>query len=88
VKKSLLATDWIIALGLSLLLLLSSHSQWMQAIERMAYDIGMQLSHREPGHDIAVIAIDDESIHNIGRWPWSRQVHATLTSFNSSPRPK
>ncbi|WP_026361784.1 serine/threonine-protein kinase [Methylotenera sp. 1P/1] len=77
-KKSLLATDWIIALGLSLLLLLSSHSQWMQAIERMAYDIGMQLSHREPGHDIAVIAIDDESIHNIGRWPWSRQVHATL----------
>lgn len=77
-KKSLLARDWVIALSLSLLLLLSSHSQWMQAIERMAYDVGMQLSHRAPGQDIAIIAIDDESIQNIGRWPWSRQVHADM----------
>lgn len=77
-KKSLLARDWVIALGLSLLLLLSSNSQWMQATERIAYDVGMQLSYRTPGQDIAVIAIDDESIQNIGRWPWSRQVHADI----------
>lgn len=85
-KKSLLARDWVIALGLSLLLLLSSNSQWMQAIERMAYDAGIQLSQRTPGDDIAVIAIDDESIQNIGRWPWSRQVHANLIQTLSTAK--
>ena len=27
---------------------------------------------------IAIIAIDDQSIANIGRWPWSREVHAEM----------
>ena len=31
-----------------------------------------------PDSRIAVIAIDDESIANIGPWPWPREVHARL----------
>lgn len=74
------------ALGLSLLLLFFSNSQWIQAIERIAYDMGMQLSQRDAGDDIAIIAIDDTSIQNIGRWPWSRQVHADLVHKLSSAK--
>jgi serine/threonine-protein kinase len=86
VKKNFFTTDWIIALGLSLLLLACSGSQWIQAIERVAYDIGMQLAQRDAGDDIAIIAIDDTSIQNIGRWPWSRQVHADIIQKLSSAK--
>ena len=33
---------------------------------------------RKPSDRIAIIAIDDQSIANIGRWPWPRDVHAEL----------
>jgi eukaryotic-like serine/threonine-protein kinase len=78
VKTSFLKSDWFIALSLSILLLLLSGSNFIQAIERKAYDIGIQATQRDPGDDIAIIAIDDQSIKNIGRWPWSRSVHATI----------
>jgi len=44
----------------------------------VAYDLGVRVSSRLPSDRIAVIAIDDVSIANIGRWPWSRDVHAKL----------
>ena len=28
--------------------------------------------------DIVIVAIDDKSIEQIGRWPWRRNLHATL----------
>jgi CHASE2 domain-containing sensor protein len=33
---------------------------------------------RKPLQDIVIIAIDDTSIQKIGRFPWSRAVHAEL----------
>lgn len=33
---------------------------------------------REASEDVVIIAIDDESLNRIGRWPWDRSVHATL----------
>jgi CHASE2 domain-containing sensor protein/tRNA A-37 threonylcarbamoyl transferase component Bud32 len=53
----------------------------LQGLEGDAYDLGVRLSSREESSrkdDIAVIAIDDQSIQNIGRWPWSRDVHASM----------
>ena len=85
-KKNFLTTDWLLALGLSLLVLASSGGRWMQALERKAYDLGIQLSQRNAGDEIAIIAIDDTSIQNIGRWPWSRQIHADLISKLSSAK--
>lgn len=40
--------------------------------------MSMGLSDRKPSDQIAIIAIDEQSIDNIGRWPWSRDVHARL----------
>ena len=28
---------------------------------------------REPAGDIVIVAIDDESLAKMGRWPWSRE---------------
>ena len=48
------------------------------ALERRFYDFASTSTARQPSSQIAVIAIDDQSIANIGRWPWSRDVHAKL----------
>ncbi|MBI4696656.1 MAG: CHASE2 domain-containing protein [Gammaproteobacteria bacterium] len=50
------------------------------SLERNVYDLGVQISNRDPeAHaKIAVVAIDDTSIQNIGRWPWSREIHANM----------
>lgn len=77
-KASWLKTDWFFATILTLLFFLLSSSQPFQSIELKAYDLGVRYSARDANDNIAIIAIDDESIENIGRWPWSRDVHAQM----------
>ena len=50
----------------------------VESLERRFYDVAVTSSSRQPSDRIAVIAIDDQSIANIGRWPWPRDVHAKL----------
>lgn len=38
---------------------------------------------RDPGPEVVIIAIDDKSIDKIGRWPWSRSVHARMVDILS-----
>ncbi|MDP1564861.1 MAG: serine/threonine-protein kinase, partial [Polaromonas sp.] len=45
---------------------------------RRYYDFASTSTSRQPSDRIAIIAIDDQSIANIGRWPWPRDVHAQL----------
>jgi adenylate cyclase len=33
---------------------------------------------RPPSPDIVLVAVDDDSVKEVGRWPWSREVIATL----------
>jgi serine/threonine-protein kinase len=70
--------DWFLGLAVSLVLLFFGGSQLIQGLERSAYDWGVRASSRSPSDKIAVIAIDKQSIDNIGRWPWSREIHARM----------
>src|SRR5215467_13727718 len=70
--------DWFLGLAVSLVLLFLGGSQLIQGLERSAYDWGVRASSRTPSDKIAIIAIDKQSIDNIGRWPWSREVHAKM----------
>ena len=58
--------------------LFGAGSDLMQSLERKAYDWGVLASSREPSDKVAVIAIDDQSIANLGRWPWPREIHARM----------
>lgn len=80
-KKTFWKTDWFAGLVISLLFLFAGGSAFLQSLERKAYDLGVQASSRDPGDKIAVIAIDDQSIANIGRWPWPRDVQAKMTDM-------
>ena len=53
-------------------------SNFIPGLERWAYDLGVRMTSKNPSDKIAVIGIDEQSIANIGRWPWSREVHAKL----------
>ena len=70
--------DWFLGLAVSLALFLAGGSQLIQGLERSAYDWGVRASSRSPSDKVSVIAIDKQSIDNIGRWPWSREIHAKM----------
>jgi len=70
--------DWFLGLGVTLVLLFAGGSQLIQSLERSAYDWGVRASSRLPSDKVSIIAIDKRSIDNIGRWPWSREVHAKM----------
>ena len=59
-------------------LALHAATDLFSGFERRFYDFASSHSGRAPSDRIAIIAIDDQSIANIGRWPWPREVHAQL----------
>src|SRR5258705_12099938 len=73
--------DWFLGAVVAVVLLIASGGDLIQSLERKAYDVGVKAASRTPSDRIAVIAIDDESIANIGRWPWPREVHAKMVDI-------
>ena len=68
-KKGFWKTDWFLGLTVSCFMLVAAGSDLIRSLERKAYDLGVQQSTRTPLGRVAVIAIDDASIANLGRWP-------------------
>ncbi len=87
-KSDFWKSDWFLGLVVALFMLIAGGGELLQSLERKAYDMGVQASARAPSDKIAVIAIDDVSIANIGRWPWSREVHAKMTDLLAGAKAK
>ena len=87
-KTAFWKADWFLGLMVAIVLLFAGGSDLIQSLERKAYDLGVQASSRNPSDKVAVIAIDDQSIANIGRWPWSREVHAKMIDLLASAKAK
>ncbi|MCC6532800.1 MAG: CHASE2 domain-containing protein [Burkholderiales bacterium] len=81
-------SDWFIGVVATLVVLVFSGQDLLQSLERKAYDLGVRATSQVPNDRIAVIAIDDQSIANIGRWPWSREVHAKMTEILTGAKAK
>ena len=58
------------------------------AAERRFYDFASTSSSRQPSDRIAIIAIDDQSVGNIGRWPWPRSVQAQMIDLLAAAKAK
>ncbi|MDB5914245.1 MAG: serine/threonine protein kinase [Ramlibacter sp.] len=72
-------TDWFVGVAaVAAVLALQQSSDFIGTLERRFYDWASTTTSRQPSERIAIIAIDDQSIGNIGRWPWPRDVHAEL----------
>jgi serine/threonine-protein kinase len=70
--------DWFLGLIVAVVLFFASGSDLVQSLERLAHDWGVRASSHVPSTRVAVIAIGDQSIANIGRWPWSRDIRAHM----------
>jgi serine/threonine-protein kinase len=88
-KSAFWKTDWFLGTVVVLAVLaFSKFSDLIPSLERKAYDLGVQATSRSASDKIAVIAIDDTSLANIGRWPWSREVHAKMTDLLAGAKAK
>ncbi len=61
----------LVALGLLL-------SGWLVNLDNLVYDYSLQTLQRPPSEDVVIVAIDNRSLAELGRWPWSRAQHARL----------
>lgn len=87
-KAGFWKSDWFAGGMLALIVLAISGTDLIQSLERKAYDLGVQASSRTPSEQIAVIAIDDHSIANLGRWTWPRDLHARMTDLLAGAKAK
>lgn len=83
VKKQ--ALRWATGLALTAAWLAGSES--FQRIDWLAYDAMQTLWTSQPPDDVVLITIDNESLRTLGRWPWSRHVHADLLDKLAAEKP-
>lgn len=72
-----------VLLAILAVLLMFYGTRIIENIERKYYDFANTQIASERSEEVAVIAIDEESIENLGRWPWRRDVHAQMVDVLS-----
>jgi len=87
-KGNFWKSDWFFGLVVSIVMLFLGNGDLLQGLERKAYDMGVGMTSRQPSDKIAVIAIDKQSLDNMGRWPWSRDVIAEMVEKLAAAKAK
>ena len=84
-----LVFEWLIILltALSLLWWLSSVRSVLLANDYL-YDRVLSSHERLTDSDIVIVAIDEESLAQFGRWPWNRQIHADFLEKLTQANPR
>jgi CHASE2 domain-containing sensor protein/signal transduction histidine kinase len=75
----------VVLVGLALLLV---QQDWLWRWDRVFYDAEQRLWNRPAAEDIVIIAIDEATLREFGRWPWSRRVHADLLRALNEEQPR
>lgn len=71
--------EWLVVTALLAgTMIAAAYLEWFWRTDHAIYDAVLPVWHREAPHDLVIVTIDDESLAQIGRWPWRRAVHATL----------
>src|SRR3954469_2412551 len=79
-KRNFAWTDVALGVVVSLLVLLTFYMGWADVMEYKLYDMRAKLrSSAKAGDNVVLIGIDDQSIREIGRWPWPRNYLAEMT---------
>lgn len=79
---------FLLGLGVSILIIIiyalarvSPLFNFFNILELKTVDVRMQLRGvRPPSGDVAIAVIDEKSINQLGRWPWSRAIFAQLVN--------
>jgi CHASE2 domain-containing sensor protein len=66
---------WLAGVGMLALALVTGA---LSPIDAALYDLHLRHWGYAPGDQVVIVAIDQESLATLGRWPWSRAQHARL----------
>jgi serine/threonine-protein kinase len=85
IKKSTIS-DFILGIVLTLLVLFAFFLSWspLETLEYGVYDLSAGLRVKPSTAPVAIIAIDEQSIANLGRWPWPRAHVAAMVDLLQS----
>ena len=75
-------------LTLALIAVLIGLSGALIRFDNLYYDLGRYLTFKPAPADIVIVAINEASLNKIGRWPWSRTIHADLLNKLTTEQPK
>ena len=64
------------------------HNNLLWRWDNLLYDAQLSFWSRSVADDIIIIAIDDESLNELGRWPWPRSTHARLINKLEKESPR
>lgn len=73
------------------LLLLATTLGWQNGLGRLdqsIYDFFLTFNSKQTRDDIIIVAIDDYSLAQLGRWPWPRKLHADLIERLNHANPR
>jgi eukaryotic-like serine/threonine-protein kinase len=81
-KRNFAWTDVALGVVVSLLVLLTFYMGWADILEYKFYDLRAKLrASAKAGDNVVLIGIDDQSLREIGRWPWPRNYLAEMTDY-------
>lgn len=70
------------------LALMFSFGNALLRIDHLIYDYMLSWQRHTASGQVVILAIDDASLQQLGRWPWSRHRHAALLDRVTAARPK
>ena len=78
----------MLVIALVAIALLGGWQNGLGRLDQTLYDQFLTSIDQPRRDDIIIIAIDDLSLQQLGRWPWSRQVHARLLDVLAPSKPR
>jgi len=75
-------SDWFVGVLITLLFLAAHFTGFspLRTLEYQAYDLGVSASQHPADNKIVILAVDDDSIDRVGRWPWPRSTIADMVT--------
>ena len=55
-----------------------AYADWFWRIDAVIYDFVTTMRGREPSAEIVIVAIDEQSLAELGKWAWPRRYHGKL----------
>ncbi len=68
----------LLAFGVGLFCIALTRFHWVKPLDLMVYDLFNEISPMTMADDIVIVAIDEHSLQELGRWPWPREKHVEL----------
>lgn len=87
-KVRLITAWWFIAVLISGTVVLITLDRTTERFDNLIYDLLLRVDHASTTDSILLITIDDESLGQVGRWPWPRSTHAQLVDALAKAKPR